>query len=294
MKTIITKYLPFATAIFLISCEQEELAPVITQDTSEENITSSHISNSDPLGKSTVHPGTWQNVFTDNFSGTSYSDFENIWNYLYPWGSDHNGSARMYGSPSDHNHIYKNGRGYLTIKSSRINWNEGNSSHDPWLPIRYHSGAIHAKQRVHISNQYPEWSLEARIAAPSARGTWPAFWFTNHNPWDAESDIMEYKGSRTCWQNTWDLGWEEKLTTVSNPGAWHTYKVWITKEGNHVDLHYYIDGVWKAQHRGNYFTYKDLEIILNLQMEGASGTRGPNGNTYMYVDWVRVERKKAN
>ncbi|MBQ4822622.1 family 16 glycosylhydrolase [Aquimarina sp. MMG016] len=283
MKTFLNNYLLILAILFLSGCTNEEL------DTDFTNIENS---NTQTL-KSTIHQGFWENVFTDQFNGASYVSFENNWNYLYPWGSDHNGSARMYGSSSDHNHIYKNGRGYLTIKASRINWNEGNSSHDPWLPIRYHSGAIYAKKKVNISDQFPEWSLEARIAAPSSRGTWPAFWITHDGPWNAESDIMEYKGSKVCWQNTWDLGWEETKTTVYKPGYWHTYKVWITKEGNHVDLHYYIDGIWKGQHRGNYFTYKNLNIILNLQMEGASGNYGPAGNTYMFIDWITVDRKRA-
>jgi hypothetical protein len=38
-------------------------------------------------------------------SFSSYSLFEQYWNYLYPWGSDHNGSARMVGSSSNHAHI---------------------------------------------------------------------------------------------------------------------------------------------------------------------------------------------
>ena len=35
-----------------------------------------------------------------------YKTFEKYWNYLYPGGSDHNGSARMYGSSNDHSQIY--------------------------------------------------------------------------------------------------------------------------------------------------------------------------------------------
>ncbi|KAF8908485.1 hypothetical protein CPB85DRAFT_1436098 [Mucidula mucida] len=30
---------------------------------------------------------------SDSFS--SYSTFETYWNYLYPWGSDHNGSMQI-------------------------------------------------------------------------------------------------------------------------------------------------------------------------------------------------------
>lgn len=115
---------------------------------------------------------------------------------------------------------------------------------------------------------------------PTARGTWPAFWLTGVNSWPPESDIMEFKGNSTCWQNTYDGGWEEKLTSVSNAGNWHTYKAWITKVNNtDVDIHYYIDGVWKAVHRGTNFVNKPMWLIINMQMEGSSGSPGPGGNT---------------
>ena len=143
----------------------------------------------------------WETVI-DGDSFNNYSEFESTWNYLYPWGSDHNGTARMYGSSSDHNHISLSG-GVLTLKASSINWDEGNSSADPYLPIRYHSGAVHAKHKVLINDNYPNYELEARIQAPSARGTWPAFWLTGANSWPPESDIMEFKGSNVNWQNTY-------------------------------------------------------------------------------------------
>ncbi|TRX59241.1 family 16 glycosylhydrolase [Fulvivirga sp. M361] len=239
---------------------------------------------------STAASGSWETVIWDGFDGSGYSGFHNTWNYLYPWGSDHNGSARMYGSPTDHNHIYKSGSGYLVLKASRINWNEGNSSHDPWLPIRYHSGAIHAKNKVRVTDQFPEWSAQVRVATNTGPGIWPAFWLTHDGPWDAESDIMEFVGSNYCRQNTYDLAWEGQETWIATPTAYHTYKMWMRKDGNDVDLHYYIDGVWKAQHRGTNFANKDLWVILNLQMEGSSGNNGPGGDTYMHVDWVHVDR----
>jgi len=34
----------------------------------------------------------------------------------------------------------------------RITWDEGTSSADPHLPIRYHSGAIHAKDQVLVND----------------------------------------------------------------------------------------------------------------------------------------------
>jgi galactan endo-beta-1,3-galactanase len=230
----------------------------------------------------------WETIIdVDSFN--SYGKFESTWNYLYPWGSDHNGTARMYGSSSDHNHTYLN-NGVLTLKASRISWNEGNSSSDPYLPIHYHSGAVHAKHKVIINDQYPNYEIKARIKAPSSRGTWPAFWLTGADSWPPESDIMEFKGNNVIWQNTYTGRWQNKMTSVSNPGNWHTYRVWISKKNDtDVNIHYYIDGQWKAQHTAN-FVNKPMWIILNLQMEGSSGNPGPNGGASMLVDWVYVGR----
>jgi hypothetical protein len=231
---------------------------------------------------------TWETVI-DNSSFNNYDAFESSWNYLYPWGSDHNGTARMYGSSSDHNHIFLN-NGVLTLKASQISWDEGNSSSDPYLPIQYHSGAVHAKHKVLINDNYPNYEIKARIKAPSFTGTWPAFWLTGVNSWPPESDIMEYKGSNVNWQNTYTGSWQNKTTTVSNPGQWHTYRVWISKANDtDVNIHYYIDDQWKAQHSAN-FVDKPMWIILNLQMEGSSGGPGPSADTNMQVDWVYVGR----
>jgi hypothetical protein len=65
-------------------------------------------------------------------------------NYRYPWGSDHNGTARMYASATDHNRVSLSG-GVLTLKATRISWDEGNSGAVPHLPIRCHSSA----ERLH-------------------------------------------------------------------------------------------------------------------------------------------------
>ncbi|MFN8074946.1 MAG: hypothetical protein U0Q15_05940 [Kineosporiaceae bacterium] len=71
----------------------------------------------------------WETVI-DSSSLTDWASFEKTWNYLYPWGSDHNGSARMYGSSTDHNHVQLSG-GVLSLLATRITWDEGNSGANP-------------------------------------------------------------------------------------------------------------------------------------------------------------------
>lgn len=234
-------------------------------------------------------PRAWETVIgTGTFA--DYGALESAWNYRYPWGSDHNGTARMYASPSDHNHAYLES-GVLVLKASRISWDEGNSSSDPYLPIRYHSGAIHSKMRLTVTDQYPQWEVKGEFQAPSAGGTWPAFWLTGADSWPPESDILEYKGDARNWFNTYDGGWENTVVPVSDPGAWHEYRAWIAKvNGTDVDIHYYLDGTWVGQHRGSNFAGSPMHLILNLQMEGSSGSSGPSGDTYYRARNVYVGR----
>lgn len=219
-------------------------------------------------------------VLIDSLSFNDYTSFEQKWNYLYPWGSDHNGTARMYGSTTDHNHVFLGG-GELNIKATRITWDEGNSPHDPWLPIRYHSGAIHLKEQITFTDALPYWEIRGDFQVPIVRGSWPAFWLTGANSWPPESDIMEFKGDNRNWQNTatgpdWqNVTWQNKLTPVTNAGNWHNYKLRVKKvSSTDVDLYYYIDHQLMATHRAN-FMNKPFWLIINMQMEGSSGQPGP-------------------
>lgn len=272
----VTNLLMAGLSFVLFSCEKSESA----------------ILNETPTGKAHTE-SAWETVL-DQSTFASYTAFEAAWNYLYPWGSDHNGTARMYGSSTDHNHIYLQDN-VLTIKATRITWDEGSSPHDPWLPIHYHSGAIHAKTNVVINDQFPDWEVKCDFQVPTVKGSWPAFWLTAVNSWPPESDIMEFKGNSVNWQNTFrtpsDVSTQQ--TTVSNAGSWHTYRAWITKtSATNVDIHYYIDGVWKAKHSAN-FVDKPMYIIINMQMEGSSGSPGPTADTYLRARNIYIGRTRA-
>lgn len=236
---------------------------------------------------------TWETVIGPS-SFNDYNTFATEWAYLYPWGSDHNGSARMYGSATDHNHVSLS-NGVLTLRAARINWDEGTSSSSPHLPIRYHSGAVHARDQVVVNDQFPNWEVKGDFQAPSARGTWPAFWLTGVNSWPPESDILEFKGDNRNWFNTFRTSSDvdSTIVSVSSPGSWHNYRAWITKVGaTDVDIHYYIDGQWKAVHHARGFVGKPMWLIINLQMEGSSGSPGPSADTYYRARNIYVGRSR--
>jgi len=221
----------------------------------------------------------WEDVISDSLR--DYDTFHKYWEYKYPWGSDHNGSARMYGNKDDHNHVYLKDN-TVVLLATRINWDEGKSTANPHPVIHYHSGAIHSKQTFTINDQFPNYEIRGEFMAPTNGGTWPAFWLNGAWTWPPEIDILELKGSNTNWFNTFRTSSDVSTTKVniSNPGAWHQYRVWITKVDNtNMDIHFYIDGTWKGKHTANHVG-KPFHLIMNLQMEGSSGGNGPSGNTY--------------
>jgi len=211
-------------------------------------------------------------VYLDSLTFLSQQTFETYWKMFYPWGTDHNGSARMY-----EDQVSLDGAGVLKIRADRTEVWEGYSTADPWLRIFYHSGAIHAKQQILVNDEKPYWVVSGDFQVPTMVGSWPAFWISGAWTWPPEIDIMEFKGNNTNWQNTvtgpnWqNTSWQTTKTVVENAGSWHNYKLIMYKtSATHVAAELYIDGQKKATHTGD-FIGKPFWLIINMQMEGASG-----------------------
>ncbi|MBK0382845.1 family 16 glycosylhydrolase [Pedobacter sp. SD-b] len=241
--------------------------------------------------------GKWETVLNGT-SFTSYQTLEANWNYLYPWGSDHNGTARMYASSTDRSQLYIEEPGILTIKATRIYDNLGISSAAQHLPIHYRSGAINLKQHVILDDKYPTWQISGDFKAPTMRGAWPAFWISSAGPWTAESDILEIKGTPVNHANTYDGGWESNTTNLPDADTkWHNYEVVISRildgAGNptlNARCDYYIDGSFIGTHTGSNFYNKEYWVIINMQMEGSGGSPGPTQDIYYYAKNVLIKR----
>lgn len=234
----------------------------------------------------------WETVISSN-SFSNYTSFEKEWNYLYPWGEDHNGSARMVASPKDHSFLSLESGNVLHIKSDYITEDIGTSKQNPNLKIKYRSGAIHAKQFVTVSDMYPVYEVSGDFKAPIVKGSWPAFWLTSIKGWPPESDILEFKGDSLNWQNTFIT--PTNAATVKTPietaqTKWHQYKA-VLKKVNNVDIciYYYVDGKFRGVHRCN-FMNRPMWLIINLQMEGSSGHPGSEITTDYYIKNVIVKR----
>ncbi|MGH7953649.1 MAG: hypothetical protein ACREFE_17265, partial [Limisphaerales bacterium] len=76
------------------------------------------------LPSTTCAEAAWETL-VDGASFNNVSAFQNKWSYNYPWGTDHNGSARM-----NQTNVTVSG-GVVTLTSSLTNIYEGNSSANP-------------------------------------------------------------------------------------------------------------------------------------------------------------------
>jgi beta-glucanase (GH16 family) len=232
----------------------------------------------------------FETIISDSLK--DYNTFEKYWNYLYPWNSDHNGSARMYGSSTDHSQIYLKDR-QIILKATRITKSEGKSIKYPNLKINYHSGAIHAKHKILINDQYPDYEIKGEFKAPIAPGTWPAFWLTGANTWPPEIDILEFKGNNVNWFNTFRTKSDIDTCKTTLDNGWHKYRIWMTKVSKtDVEIYFSIDEKHKAKHRGN-FVGKPFNLIMNLQMEGGSPGTPPTKDTFFYGRSIYVGRTNA-
>jgi beta-glucanase (GH16 family) len=231
----------------------------------------------------------WETL-VDDTSFNSVSAFTNQWSYNYPWGTDHNGSARM--DPTNVGVL----SGTVTLTSSPTNSYEGRSSKNPHLTIRYNSGTFYLNHKITISQQYPAWDISGEFKVPTQKGTWPAFWLTGANSWPPESDFMEFKGSHGCNQNTYNGRWQGKITTVPEAGsAWHTYRLVATLvDSTNVSFQYYIDGVMETEQTATTFVGSPCWLIIDYQMEGSSGAPGPSNPTCVYAKNIVVKRKTVS
>jgi hypothetical protein len=240
------------------------------------------------LPSTTCIGATWQTI-VDGSSLNGVAAFETNWSYDYPWGTDHNGSAKMNATNvtvSD---------GIVTLTSSLTNGYEGVSRVSPHLTIRYNSGTFYLKQQIVISHQFPVWDISGEFKVPTQTGTWPAFWMTGASSWPPESDFMEFKGRDGCNQNTYDGDWQTCITPVPTAdSAWHKYRVLaVLKNSTDVEFTYFIDGIIKSKQTAATFVDNPCWLIIDYQMEGSSGKPGPSSTTRTYLKHIVVKRLNA-
>ncbi|KAJ7695456.1 endo-beta-1,3-galactanase [Mycena rosella] len=228
---------------------------------------------------------------TTSFS--DYSTFESFWAYLYPWGSDHNGSARMVGNSTDHIHIVVASSTLSLIATPTSNPSPPTSTANPNPAIHYASGAIHAQSQITVTSTNG-YTISGEFSAPTTFGTWPAFCSLSFNSWPPETDIGEWKGTANNWFNTFNTSSIVKSTLVSWPTdlSFHALKAVLTAEPDNADVRidFYMDNVLQTTQFGQGFVGQPLWLIINLQASGSAGSPGPPGTTTYKVRNMLVTR----
>ncbi|KAK2044834.1 family 16 glycoside hydrolase [Colletotrichum somersetense] len=185
----------------------------------------------------TVLPNGDARTIIPSSSFDSPDNFNRYWNYLYPWGSDHNGAARM---TMDKVTV---DNGTLTLTATRVSDQPpaGRSPHQ--LAINYLSGTVHAKEHFSVTPG-GGYDFTAEVRATTTRGTWPALWLTAVQGWPPEIDMAEWKGSGKISFNTFNTSSEVVADNVEypNPGSFHKLRC-ETRDlnGEDVEAKFYLD-----------------------------------------------------
>ncbi|KAI0380976.1 glycoside hydrolase family 16 protein [Hypomontagnella monticulosa] len=214
----------------------------------------------------------------------SQANFDADWNYNYPWGTDHNGGARM-----DKGQV-KFGNGMVTLTAKKVSGQKDATHGGKQIKINYLSGAIAAKEHFNVSRG-GGYDFSGEFRATTTKGTWPAFWLTAVNGWPPEIDMAEWKGSGKISFNTFNtssvLSWKD--VTYSSPDQFHSIKCEIRDINQRdVSVKFYMDGSLVTTQVGGNFFGKPMYLIINLQMEGSSGSPGPSSDTLYQVRNLEV------
>ncbi|KAL1852504.1 hypothetical protein VTK73DRAFT_9178 [Phialemonium thermophilum] len=220
----------------------------------------------------------------------SQTDFDKYWDYNYPWGTDHNGAARMNRSQvslspppsSSGTSSNSSGSGTLTLTATRVAGQPAATHANQAIAIHYLSGTVHARHNVVVKSPGGIVEVAGEYKAPVARGTWPASWLTWAGGWPPEVDLAEWKGSGKISFNTFNTSSAVAALDVAypDPERWHSVRVVMEDEnGRDVAARFFLDGRLATTQYGKGFTGKEMYLILDLQMEGSSGSPGPQGET---------------
>ena len=250
-------------------------------------------------------------IFEDNFNSgsdlntnwtrTNRADYNSAKCKYKPWKSSIasiDGASCLRLEATDHGHEYRSGH-VKSKKNFHPRWNE----------------EIHVKSKIKLiakdGNRFKSFDQTS--------GAWPAFWTVQEKDWpkNGEIDIMEgySHGSYDHFASNMFYG-----TSVGNNrlgrsaerewnnfdsnsrSGWHTYEMfWRNKKGVR-SIEVRIDGVTRASYDNGVNSNLDLSkftnhnLIINLNVGSDSGIFSGSteifDKTWMFVDYVKVEKKK--
>lgn len=177
----------------------------------------------------------------------SFTDFDTYWNYNYPWGTDHNGGARM-----DKGQVSVASDGTLTLTADPVTGQPPAENGGVTYPINYLSGAVHAKQTFTVAAG-GGYDFEGEFLATTTKGTWPAFWLNAASGWPPEIDMAEWKGSGDISFNLFNTSSQVATHDVpyGDAASWHSIRCELRDEdGSTLRVKYYLDDVEQTTQYG--------------------------------------------
>lgn len=199
----------------------------------------------------------------------SSSSLTEYFDYGYPWGDTHNGAAIMKESQ-------------VTVEAGTLTLNATYTGESDY---KYDSGTVFAKQQFTVEKS-GGLDFSADFLAPVETGTWPAFWLNGVNSWPPEIDIAEWKGTGDISFNTFNASDEVAAMDVDypSPSDFHTVLAELRDEnGSDVSINFHLDGSLVTTQYAGGLVGQPLNLIIDLQMEGSSGSPGPKGSKLTLV-----------
>ncbi|KAF7427928.1 hypothetical protein PC9H_007145 [Pleurotus ostreatus] len=193
-------------------------------------------------------------------SFSSVSTFESFWNYLYPWGSDHNGTLSRH-QPLTHHlqparqiptllYITPVELFTLSLKLRLLLQQATQSPASSVPPLREAHGLRFDK----CHRSYPP---KSKLTLCSI-----AFTVTAVNSWPPEADIGEWKGTNDNWFNTFNTSSVVRSDLVAWPAdlSFHSLKAVLKPESNGADVRidFFMDNTLRATQFGKGFIGKAL------------------------------------
>ncbi|KAK6218875.1 glycoside hydrolase family 16 [Colletotrichum tabaci] len=190
----------------------------------------------------------------------SQPNFDADWNYLYPWGTDHNGGARM------NKDNVKFESGVLTLTANKVSGQRQATHGGRKININYLSGAVHAKEHFNVSLG-GGYDFSAELRATTTKGTWPAFWLTAVHGWPPEIDMAEWKGSGKISFNTFNTSSIVAAKNVDYPSPDTFHKIRCeTRDlnGKDVQAKFYLDDQLVTTQVGAGYVGKPMYLSVEL------------------------------
>ncbi|MFE1439903.1 family 16 glycosylhydrolase [Streptomyces sp. NPDC058739] len=219
--------------------------------------------------------GTWRQVFSDEFNGTSLDGSK--------WHPNWFGCSTCVTKPinSAEGSAYSPSQVSVSDGSLRLKLIEKPTTVDG-KTYPYLSGMVNSNGKA----QFTYGAFEARIHTPSSgtkMANWPSFWTDGQNwPEDGEMDILEGLGGSACYHFHSTAGGPGGCAPGTYSGGWHTFGA----EWEKGSVTYYYDGKQVGRITTG-ITSAPMYLILNngINPDHSATNLAPAD---MVVDYVRV------